>query len=86
MMRQGRTGGEQPMCNMALVAIVYLFLIVLVRLSGQRQVGQLAPFDFGLASGVGQRCSGYDEWRRPLGDRHRAIGYATFRSKRFENS
>jgi len=28
--------------------IVYLFLIVLLRLTGKRQVGQLAPFDLVL--------------------------------------
>ena len=29
-------------------AIVYLFLIVILRISGKRQVGQLAPFDLVL--------------------------------------
>ena len=29
-------------------AVVYLFLIVLLRISGKRQVGQLAPFDLVL--------------------------------------
>src|SRR5436189_3654300 len=30
------------------VAIIYVFLLVILRLSGKRQVGQLAPFDLVL--------------------------------------
>jgi uncharacterized membrane protein YcaP (DUF421 family) len=33
---------------LARAAIVYVFLIVLLRISGKRQVGQLAPFDLVL--------------------------------------
>jgi len=30
------------------VVIIYVFLLVILRLSGKRQVGQLAPFDLVL--------------------------------------
>ena len=76
-------------------AIVYLFLIVLLRLSGKRQVGQLAPFDLVLllvlSNAVQNSMNGGDN--SVLGGLISAttlvalnwlIGYATFRNKRLE--
>src|SRR5678815_2839951 len=47
---------EGPMWNLAIplwefvlrAAVVYAFLLVLLRLTGKRQIGQLAPFDLVL--------------------------------------
>ena len=45
-------------------AIVYLFLIVLLRLSGKRQVGQLAPFDLVLLLVEQRRSELNERWRQ----------------------
>ena len=37
-------------------AVVYIFLLVLLRLTGKRQVGQLAPFDLVLLLVLRTRC------------------------------
>ena len=76
-------------------AIVYLFLIVLLRLSGKRQVGQLAPFDLVLllvlSNAVQNSMNGGDNSvigglisASTLVALNWVIGYATFRNKRFE--
>jgi uncharacterized membrane protein YcaP (DUF421 family) len=76
-------------------AIVYLFLIVLLRLSGKRQVGQLAPFDLVLllvlSNAVQNSMNGGDNSvigglisASTLVALNWIIGYATFRNKRFE--
>jgi len=44
--------------------IVYVFLLVILRLTGKRQVGQLAPFDLGAAAGIKQCWSERYERRR----------------------
>jgi uncharacterized membrane protein YcaP (DUF421 family) len=54
--RSGHTVGSYPMLNISVpwwelvvrCLIVYIFLIVLLRISGKRQIGQLAPFDLVL--------------------------------------
>ncbi len=76
-------------------AIVYLFLLVLLRLSGKRQVGQLAPFDLVLllvlSNAVQNSMNGGDNSviggllsASTLVALNWVIGYVTFRSKRFE--
>ena len=75
--------------------IVYIFLLVLLRLTGKRQVGQLAPFDLVLllvlSNAVQNSMNGGDN--SLLGGLISAVtlvalnfvvGYATFRSKRLE--
>ena len=75
--------------------IVYLFLLVLLRLSGKRQVGQLAPFDLVLllvlSNAVQNSMNGGDNSvigglisATTLIALNWVIGYATFRSKRLE--
>src|SRR6188472_2694607 len=76
-------------------AIVYGFLLVLLRLTGKRQVGQLAPFDLVLllvlSNAVQNSMNGGDN--SLLGGLISAItlialnyvvGFATFKSKRLE--
>lgn len=76
-------------------AIVYVFLIVLLRVTGKRQVGQLAPFDLVLllvlSNAVQNSMNGGDN--SLLGGLISAttlvvlnylVGLATFRSKRIE--
>jgi uncharacterized membrane protein YcaP (DUF421 family) len=76
-------------------AIVYLFLIVLLRFSGKRQVGQLAPFDLVLllvlSNAVQNSMNGGDNSvigglisAVALVGLNWVIGYVTFRSKRLE--
>ena len=76
-------------------AIVYLFLIVLLRFSGKRQVGQLAPFDLVLllvlSNAVQNSMNGGDNSvigglisAVALVGLNWVIGYLTFRSKRLE--
>src|SRR5882724_2290668 len=73
--------------------IVYLFLMVILRLTGKRQIGQLAPFDLVqllvLSNAVQNSMNGGDN--SLLGGLISAvalitlnwgIGYITFRSKR----
>jgi uncharacterized membrane protein YcaP (DUF421 family) len=75
--------------------IVYVFLLVLIRISGKRQVGQLAPFDLVLllvlSNAVQNAMNGGDN--SVLGGLISAmtlvgldytIGYATYRSKKLE--
>ena len=76
-------------------AIVYLFLIILLRVSGKRQVGQLAPFDLVLllvlSNAVQNAMNGGDN--SVLGGLISAtvlvalnwlVGLITYRSKRLE--
>jgi uncharacterized membrane protein YcaP (DUF421 family) len=75
--------------------IVYVFLIVLLRLTGKRQIGQLAPFDLVLllvlSNAVQNSMNGGDN--SVLGGLISAttliglnflMGYLTYRSKRLE--
>ncbi|HVQ15414.1 MAG TPA: YetF domain-containing protein [Vicinamibacterales bacterium] len=75
--------------------VVYAFLIVLLRLTGKRQIGQLAPFDLVLllvlSNAVQNSMNGGDNSlvgglvsAATLVTLNYAIGYATFRSKRLE--
>src|SRR3979490_2952271 len=89
------------MWNMSLVwwefvlrgIIIYFFLIVLLRLTGKRQVGQLAPFDLVLllvlSNAVQNAMNGGDNSvigglisAAPLVPVNWLVGDATFRSKR----
>src|SRR5436190_6856699 len=91
------------MWNMSLVwwefvlrgIIIYVFLIVLLRLSGKRQVGQLAPFDLVLllvlSNAVQNSMNGGDNSvigglisAVTLVALNWAIGYGTYRNKRIE--
>jgi len=73
--------------------IVYVFLIVLLRLTGRRQVGQLAPFDLVLllvlSNAVQNSMNGGDNTvlggvlsASTLVAANWLLSYATFRSKR----
>ena len=75
--------------------IVYIFLLALIRVTGKRQVGQLAPFDLilllVLSNAVQNAMNGGDNSvlagiisAVTLVSLNYAIGYATFRNKRFE--
>ena len=75
--------------------IVYLFLLVLLRMTGKRQVGQLAPFDLVLllvlSNAVQNAMNGGDNSvyggmvsAVTLVGLNYAIGFATFRSKKLE--
>src|SRR6202165_4670556 len=76
-------------------AIVYVFLLLLLRLTGKRQVGQLAPFDLVLllvlSNAVQNSMNGGDNSlvggllsAVTLVGVNAAVGYATYRSKRLE--
>ena len=76
-------------------AAVYVFLLVILRISGKRQVGQLAPFDLVLllvlSNAVQNSMNGGDNSlvgglvsATTLILLNFALGYATFRSKRLE--
>ncbi len=76
-------------------AVVYAFLIVLLRLTGKRQIGQLAPFDLVLllvlSNAVQNSMNGGDNSlvgglvsAATLVALNYGIGYATFKSKRLE--
>lgn len=76
-------------------AIVYIFLIVLLRLTGKRQVGQLAPFDLVLllvlSNAVQNSMNGGDNSligglisATTLVGVNYLVGIATFRSKKLE--
>ena len=76
-------------------AVVYGFLLILLRLSGKRQVGQLAPFDLVLllvlSNAVQNSMNGGDNSlvgglisAGVLVGLNHVIGIATFRSKRLE--
>lgn len=75
--------------------IVYVFLLVLLRLTGKRQVGQLAPFDMVLllvlSNAVQNSMNGGDNsitggliLATTLVIVNWFVGWVTFRSKRFE--
>src|SRR2546425_12089565 len=77
------------------VVIIYVFLLVLLRLSGKRQVGQLAPFDLVLllvlSNAVQNAMNGGDNsvlaglisaGARVLGNY--LVGFATYKSKQVE--
>jgi uncharacterized membrane protein YcaP (DUF421 family) len=76
-------------------AVVYAFLLLILRVTGKRQVGQLAPFDLVLllvlSNAVQNSMNGGDNSlvgglisATTLIALNYAIGYATFRSKRLE--
>lgn len=76
-------------------AVVYVFLLVLLRVSGKRQVGQLAPFDLVLllvlSNAVQNSMNGGDNSLAgglvsavTLVGLNWLVGYATFRSKSLE--
>jgi uncharacterized membrane protein YcaP (DUF421 family) len=76
-------------------AVVYVFLIVLLRLSGKRQVGQLAPFDLVLllvlSNAVQNSMNGGDNSvvggmisAATLVALNWGLGFATYKSKRLE--
>jgi uncharacterized membrane protein YcaP (DUF421 family) len=75
--------------------VVYAFLLVILRITGKRQVGQLAPFDLVLllvlSNAVQNSMNGGDNSlvgglisATTLIALNYTIGYATFRSKRLE--
>ncbi len=75
--------------------IVYVFLLVLIRITGKRQVGQLAPFDLilllVLSNAVQNAMNGGDNSvggglisAVTLVLLNYTIGYATYRSKKLE--
>src|SRR5712664_2147273 len=75
--------------------VVYAFLLVLLRVTGKRQVGQLAPFDLVLllvlSNAVQNSMNGGDNSlvgglisAATLVALNYSIGFATFRSKRLE--
>jgi uncharacterized membrane protein YcaP (DUF421 family) len=79
----------------ARAALVYLFLLVLLRLTAKRQVGQLAPFDLVLllilSNAVQNAMNGGDNsytagvvLATVLVVLNGLVGYATFRSKWLE--
>jgi uncharacterized membrane protein YcaP (DUF421 family) len=75
--------------------VVYVFLLVLLRLTGKRQIGQLAPFDLVLllvlSNAVQNSMNAGDNSlvgglisAATLVSLNYAVSYATFRSKRLE--
>ena len=75
--------------------IVYVFLIVIIRISGKRQIGQLAPFDLVLllvlSNAVQNSMMGGDNSllgglisATSLVALNYLVGFATFKSKRIE--
>jgi uncharacterized membrane protein YcaP (DUF421 family) len=75
--------------------LVYIFLIIILRITGKRQVGQLAPFDLVLllvlSNAVQNSMNGGDNSvaggmisALTLVAMNWIVGYATFRSKRLE--
>src|SRR5438445_11758345 len=76
-------------------AVVYLFLLVLLRLTGKRQVGQLAPFDLVLllvlSNAVQNSMNGGDNsitggiiLSATLVGIYSGVGWLTFHSKAIE--
>ena len=76
-------------------AVVYLFLILILRVSGKRQIGQLAPFDLVLllvlANAVQNSMTGGDNSLvggliscSTLVGLNYAVGFATFKSRKLE--
>ena len=79
----------------ARAAIIYVFLLVLLQISGKRQVGQLAPFDLVLllvlSNAVQNSMNGGDNTitggvilATTLVALNWLVGYATYKSKRLE--
>jgi len=77
-------------------AVVYAFLLALLRLTGKRQIGQLAPFDLVLllvlSNAVQNSMNGGDNSlvggllsATTLVALNYAMSYATFRNKRLES-
>jgi uncharacterized membrane protein YcaP (DUF421 family) len=75
--------------------IVYVFLLILLRLTGKRQIGQLAPFDLVLllvlSNAVQNSMNGGDNSlvgglisAATLVALNYGVGYATFKSKKLE--
>ena len=75
--------------------LVYVFLLMLLRLSGKRQIGQLAPFDLVLllvlSNAVQNSINGGDNSlvggmvsAATLVGVNYAVGYATFKNKKLE--
>ncbi|WP_133500508.1 DUF421 domain-containing protein [Cognatilysobacter terrigena] len=75
--------------------LVYVFLIVIIRISGKRQIGQLAPFDLVLllvlSNAVQNSMNGGDNSlagglisATTLIALNYLVGFATFKSKRIE--
>src|SRR3954451_2174919 len=76
-------------------ALVYLFLVIVLRISGKRQVGQLAPFDLvlllvlsnavqnSMTAGDNSLIGGLISATTLVGVNY-GIGIATFRSKKLE--
>jgi uncharacterized membrane protein YcaP (DUF421 family) len=76
-------------------AVVYLFLLVLLRLTGKRQIGQLAPFDLVLllvlSNAVQNSMNAGDNSlvgglisAAALVSLNYGVGYLTFKSKKLE--
>jgi uncharacterized membrane protein YcaP (DUF421 family) len=76
-------------------AIIYFFLLVLLRVTGKRQVGQLAPFAFVLllilSNGVQNAMNAGDRsvlagliLATTLILLNHAVGYVTYRSRKLE--
>jgi uncharacterized membrane protein YcaP (DUF421 family) len=76
-------------------AVIYLFLLVILRVAGKRQVGQLAPFDLVLllvlSNSVQNAMNGGDNslvggvlGASTLIGLNLVLGYATYKSKRLE--
>src|ERR1700681_4449677 len=76
-------------------AVVYIFLLLILRVTGKRQVGQLAPFDLVLllvlSNAVQNSMNGGDNSlvgglisAATLIALNYAVGYATFRNKKLE--
>jgi uncharacterized membrane protein YcaP (DUF421 family) len=77
-------------------AIVYFFLLLLLRLTGRRQIGELSPFDFVLllilSESVQNSMTGGDESvagglisATTIVGLNALVGYATFKSKKIED-
>src|SRR5256885_3169606 len=77
------------------VVIIYGFLLVILRLSGKRQVGQLAPFDLVLllvlSNSVQNAMNGGDNsvlagliFAAALVLMNYVVGFATYKSKKIE--
>ena len=75
--------------------IVYVFLLIILRVTGKRQIGQLAPFDMVLllvlSNAVQNAMNGGDNSvlagiisATTLIALNYGVGYLTYRSKRFE--
>src|SRR3954465_3054639 len=75
--------------------VVYLFLLIILRLTGKRQVGQLAPFDLVLllvlSNAVQNSMNGGDNsvtggliLATTLVGLNWCVGWLTYRSKRIE--